>query len=122
VITEKGGETEFASTYAAYDDLSDEEKKRYASLRVIHTFEAIQRLSYPNPTPKQRKEWDSRADREHPLVWTHRSGRHSLVFGATVSHVVGMAYEQGRALIEDLERRATTPDKVLRHAWSWETW
>jgi alpha-ketoglutarate-dependent taurine dioxygenase len=32
VITEKGGETEFASTYAAYDDLSDEEKKRYASL------------------------------------------------------------------------------------------
>jgi len=119
VLTESGGETEFASTYAAYDDLAEEEEKeRYAKLRVIHTFEAIQRLSYPNPTPKQLQEWDSRADREHPLVWTHRSGRRSLVFGATVSHVVGMDYEEGRALIKELERRATTPDKVLRHAWS----
>ncbi len=118
VLTDKGGETEFASTYAAYDDLSEQEKERYAGLRVIHTFEAIQRLSYPSPTPEQQEEWDSRADREHPLIWTHRSGRRSLVFGATVSHVVGMDHEEGRSLINELERRATAPDKVLRHTWS----
>jgi alpha-ketoglutarate-dependent taurine dioxygenase len=118
VLAANGGETEFASTYAAYDDLSAEEKERYARLRVIHTFEAIQRLSYPDPTPAQQAEWDSRAEREHPLVWTHRSGRRSLVFGATVSHVAGMDRAEGRALVRELERRATTADRVLRHTWS----
>ncbi len=67
---------------------------------------------------QQQEEWDSRADREHPLIWTHRAGRRSLVFGATVSHVVGMDHEEGRSLINELERRATAPDKVLRHSWS----
>jgi alpha-ketoglutarate-dependent taurine dioxygenase len=118
VLAANGGETEFASTYAAYDDLSAEEKERYARLRVIHTFEAIQRLSYPDPTPEQQAEWASRAEREHPLVWTHRSGRRSLVFGATVSHVAGMDRAAGRALVKELERRATAPDRVLRHTWS----
>ena len=32
-VAEKGGETEFASTYAAYDDLDDDEKERFAPLR-----------------------------------------------------------------------------------------
>jgi alpha-ketoglutarate-dependent taurine dioxygenase len=117
-ITEQGGETEFASTYAAYDNLSGEEKARYAKLRVIHTFEAIQRLTYPDPTPKQQQEWASRAVREHPLVWQHHSGRRSLVFGATASHVVGMDTEEGRALLAGLIQRATTPDRVFRHTWS----
>ena len=118
VVAEKGGETEFASTYAAYDALSDEEKERYAELRVVHTFEAIQRLTYADPTPEQLAEWASRTVREHPLVWQHRSGRRSLVFGATASHVVGMDVEEGRALLAGLQRRATAPDRVFRHAWS----
>jgi alpha-ketoglutarate-dependent taurine dioxygenase len=118
VVTEQGGETEFASTYAAYDDLSGEEKERYAELRVIHSFETVQRLSYPHPTPEQLAEWARRGVREHPLVWEHRSGRRSLVFGSSASHVVGMDVEEGRALLADLERRATTPDRVLRHTWS----
>jgi alpha-ketoglutarate-dependent taurine dioxygenase len=118
VTAEEGGETEFASTYAAYDGLSDEEKERYAGLRVLHTFEAVQRLTYRDPTPEQLAEWASRPVREHPLVWQHQSGRRSLVFGASASHIVGMDVDEGRALLADLQRRATTPDRVLRHTWS----
>ncbi|SEG83828.1 Taurine dioxygenase, alpha-ketoglutarate-dependent [Thermomonospora echinospora] len=118
VVADEGGETEFASTYAAYDALSGEERARYAELRVVHTFEAIQRRTYQDPAPEQLAEWASRAVREHPLVWEHRSGRRSLVFGATASHIVGMDVEEGRALLTDLERRATTPDRVFRHTWS----
>ncbi|MFZ2175425.1 MAG: TauD/TfdA family dioxygenase [Rhodococcus sp. (in: high G+C Gram-positive bacteria)] len=118
VITEEGGETEFASTYAAYADLSDEEKESFAGLHAIYTFEAIQRRSYPNPTPAQLAEWASRTPREHPLVWEHDSGRRSLVIGAFASHIVGMDFDEGRALLEDLEKRATTPDRVYRHTWS----
>lgn len=118
VIADKGGETEFASTYTAYEDLSDEEKQRLDGLRVVHTFEAVQRKSYPDPTPAQLKEWASRPVREHPLVWKHHSGRRSLVFGASAAHIVGMGVAESQELLADLERRATTPDRILRHAWS----
>ncbi|MEN3271997.1 MAG: hypothetical protein V7636_758, partial [Actinomycetota bacterium] len=43
-VAATGGETEFASTYAAYGDLTDEEKERFGSLRVVHSLEASQRL------------------------------------------------------------------------------
>ena len=52
-VAEQGGETEFASTYAAYDDLDDDEKERFDSLRVVHTLEASQRLVTPDPTPEE---------------------------------------------------------------------
>src|SRR6266516_4035842 len=48
-VAASGGETEFASTYAAYEDLSDDEKQRCLELRVVHTFEAAQRLVNPDP-------------------------------------------------------------------------
>ncbi|ROO85222.1 alpha-ketoglutarate-dependent taurine dioxygenase [Actinocorallia herbida] len=118
VTARVGGETEFASTYAAYDMLTEAEQARFADLRVVHTFEAIQRLTYPDPTPAQIAEWASRTVREHPLVWEHRTGRRSVVFGATASHIAGMDLEEGRALLADLEARATAPDRILRHTWT----
>ena len=42
-VADSGGETEFASTYAAYDALTDEEKARFADLEVVHSIEATQR-------------------------------------------------------------------------------
>jgi alpha-ketoglutarate-dependent taurine dioxygenase len=118
VIADEGGETEFASTYAAYDALTDGERERFADLRVVHTFETIQRRTYTDPTPEQLREWASRPPREHPLVWEHESGRRSLVFSASASHIVGMGEAESRALLDDIERRATAPDRVLRHTWS----
>ena len=44
VVATEGGETEFASTYAAYDELDDVEKDRLEGVRVLHSFEASQRL------------------------------------------------------------------------------
>lgn len=117
VLASDGGETEFSSTYAAYDVLTEDEKQRYADLRVLHTFEAIQRRSHPEPTPEQLADWATWPEREHPLVWEHRSGRRSLVFGHSASHVVGMDPDEGRTLLADLERRATSPERVLRHEW-----
>ena len=98
-VADSGGETEFASTYAAYEDLSDEEKDRFASLRVVHTIEASQRLVNNDPSPEELALWRSRPAKEHPLVWTHQSGRRSLVLGATASHVAGMDVDEGRALL-----------------------
>jgi alpha-ketoglutarate-dependent taurine dioxygenase len=118
VVAEEGGETEFASTYVAYDDLSADEKKSLESLRVMHSLEASQRLVTPDPTPEQVAAWRQRPGREHPLIWTHKSGRRSLVIGATTDHVIGMSGEAGRALLDDLLRRSTRPERVYRHHWS----
>jgi alpha-ketoglutarate-dependent taurine dioxygenase len=117
-VAETGGETEFASAYEAYESLPDDEKERCSQLRVVHTFEAAQRVANPDPTPEQLAHWRQRPSKEHPLVWRHRSGRRSLVLGATADHVVGMGLDEGRALLADLLARSTTPDRVYRHEWS----
>jgi alpha-ketoglutarate-dependent sulfate ester dioxygenase len=117
-VAEWGGETEFANSYAAYDALTDEEKEQFGTLRVIHSLEASQRRITPDPTPEQLARWRSRRTHEHPLVWTHRSGRKSLVLGASADYVFGMDLEDGRALLAELLERATVPENVYSHNWS----
>ena len=117
-VAEVGGETEFASTYAAYDNLTDDEKERFESVRVLHSVEATLRLPNPNPTPDEQAVWREMPRTEHPLVWRHRSGRRSLVLGATALSIVGMDFDEGRALLAELLARSTAPDLVYRHEWS----
>jgi alpha-ketoglutarate-dependent taurine dioxygenase len=117
-VAESGGETEFANSYAAYDVLSDAEKQRYGSLRVVHSLEASQRRVTPDPSPEMLAKWRSRRTHEHPLVWTHRSGRKSLVLGASADYIVGMDADEGRALLAELLDRATVAGKVYSHTWS----
>jgi alpha-ketoglutarate-dependent taurine dioxygenase len=117
-VADSGGETEFASSYAAYEHLDDDEKERLAPVRVVHTIAASQRLANPDPSPEEVARWHRRPPKEHPLVWQHRSGRRSLVLGATTDHVVGLDPDEGRALLDDLLDRATAPDLVYRHEWN----
>lgn len=117
-VADAGGETEFASTYSAYEQLSDDEQERLARVRVVHTFEAAQLLVNPDPSPDERAMWRQRPAKEHPLVWRHRSGRRSLVLGATTARVVGMDEGAGRVLLDDLLARSTVPERVYRHSWA----
>jgi alpha-ketoglutarate-dependent taurine dioxygenase len=116
-VAAAGGETEFASSYAAYESLSNSEKDRADSLRVIHSFEAAQRLINDDPKPEELAMWRTRPSKEHPLVWKHQSGRRSLVLGATTSHVVGMDAAEGRAILDELLGKSTIADRVYRHEW-----
>jgi alpha-ketoglutarate-dependent taurine dioxygenase len=116
-VAETGGETEFASSYQAYESLTPEVQARAESTRVVHTIEASQRLVNDDPSPKELARWRSRPSKEHPLVWKHRSGRRSLVLGATASHVVDMDLDEGRALLADLLEMSTAPERVYRHEW-----
>jgi alpha-ketoglutarate-dependent taurine dioxygenase len=117
-VAAQGGETEFASAYDAYESLSAGEKQRYESLRVVHSLEASQRRTNPDPSAEDLARWRSRPTSEHPLVWTHRNGRKSLVLGASADHIVGMDLDEGRRLLQELLAHATTTDKVYSHQWS----
>jgi len=112
------GHTEFTSTYAAYDRLSDEEKERFANLKVWHSLEVSLRRSEPNPTDEDVTRAQAEPPKLHPLVWTHRSGRKSLVLGNTALSVEGMDEAQGAALLDELMDRATRPEHVYSHTWT----
>jgi len=111
------GDTEFANTYAAYDALPEEEKRALEGVRVVHSFAASQLLVYPDPSPGERAGWDRVPAREHPLVWTRRNGRKSLVIGATAGEVVGRSAAEGRALLDRVLEWATQPRFTIRHQW-----
>lgn len=116
-LSDVGGDTEFANTYAAFEDLPADERARLETIRVVHSTEAAQRLVNPWPTYAKLQQWQSIPTATHPLVWTHRSGRKSLVLGATASHVVGMDLDEGRALLCRLAEWVTQPEYVYRHKW-----
>jgi alpha-ketoglutarate-dependent taurine dioxygenase len=116
-VAESGGETEFASTYGAYEALPDEEKARLEQIRIVHTIEASQRLHNPSPSEEEVARWRMRPPKEHPLVWKHENGRRSLVIGATASHVAGGDEAEGTALLQELLEHATAPERVYRHTW-----
>ncbi|MBL7496364.1 TauD/TfdA family dioxygenase [Frankia sp. CNm7] len=116
-VSDEGGDTEFANTYAAYDALPEDEKTYLATLRVVHSFAATQLLTNPHPSEKERAAWNRVPSREHPLIWTRRSGRKSLLVGATTDHVVGLPPEESRALLDRLAAWSTQPRFVLRHHW-----
>lgn len=117
VLSNEGGDTYFANTYAAYEELSDADKKAYESLRVVHSFEAAQRYVNPEPSAFELTYWQANKPRVHPLVWTHTSGRKSLVLGATASYVEDMDPAAGRMLLAKLRDHATQPENVYIHKW-----
>jgi alpha-ketoglutarate-dependent taurine dioxygenase len=116
-VDEAGGDTEFATTYAAYDALPDAEKAAIADLRVVHSFAAAQRLANPEPSDEERASWERVPTKIHPLVWTHRDGRKSMLLGATADEVVGWSRDESRALLDRLLEWSTQPQYVLRHHW-----
>ena len=56
----KGGQTEFASTYAAYDALPDEDKAAFENLRVVHSVVAGVREVADAIDIEPRKRWCGR--------------------------------------------------------------
>lgn len=117
-LSETGGDTEFSNTYAAYDALSEEDKAAYNDLRAVHSLATAQYYVHPEPTPEQVDMWTRMPSRSQPLVWAHESGRKSLVLGATASHIEGMDFEEGRALLHKLRAFATQPQFVYSHKWT----
>jgi len=119
VLADEGtGDTMIANTFAAYEDLPDEDKELVAGLRARHCLESTQRMVTPDPTYAQVMRWHTHPSRSHPLVWTHKSGHKSLLIGATAYYIEGMGFEEGRALLCRLQEFATQPQYVYRHKWS----
>jgi alpha-ketoglutarate-dependent taurine dioxygenase len=113
----KGGQTEFSNTYAAYEHLPEQEKQELAGLRAVHSVAASMRPVAESTGPEDLKRWSRMPSYEHPLVWTHRSGRKSLLIGSHADRVVGLPLPDGRALLTRLQQWSSQPSFCYRHAW-----
>ncbi|MBV8804050.1 MAG: TauD/TfdA family dioxygenase [Sinobacteraceae bacterium] len=113
-IASKGGQTEFASTYAAYKHLPAEEKREIDNLRVVHSVVAsLREVATVEEIDPVRRGFSQ----EHPLVWTDPSGRKALLVGYTADYVVGMSKPESRALLARLLEWSAQPDFTYRHQW-----
>lgn len=117
-LSVSGGATEFANLYAAYDHLSDAEKREYEDLRVIHSVEAAVRPVHGHPSEERRERYRTMAAiMDQPLVWTHDDGRKSLLLGTHGDGIIGMPGPNGRSILTRLIQWAAQPDFVYRHDW-----
>jgi len=117
-LSTEGGGTEFANTYAAYENLPEHERKRYEGLRVVHSFAAAQLRVNPEPTDEELASWRAVPSHESSLVWQRRDGRRSLVIGATADHVVGVSADESRALLDELLAWTTQSRFCYTHDWT----
>lgn len=116
-LSETGGQTEFANSCAAYEELPQETKDRIAGFKVVHSFEISMRNAGVEPTPETLDYWCSLVPKAHNLVWTQISGRKSLVIGCSASHIEGMDRDAGEKLLHELLAWTTQSKFVYRHEW-----
>jgi len=117
IVPEHGGETHFCDMYGAYERLSDDWKRRIAGMRAVHNldFSRTRRHGTDLMTEAQKRE---APPVEHPIVRRHaETGRTCLYLGYHAESIVGMPYDEGRALIEELNALAVHPDLTYRHRW-----
>lgn len=112
------GNTGFSNTYAAYDSLPQEEKDRIENLKVRHGAWATLYYYAPEPPTAMLKGMQSIGDNTLPLVWTHKSGRKSLVIGNTAHTVVDMDVMESKLLLNELREWATREEFTYSHEWS----
>ncbi len=113
-----GGQTEFANSYMAYEELPQETKVRINGVKVVHSVEVSMRRAGIEPTEANLAYWCSLPNKTHNLVWTHKSGHKSLVIGCHASHIENMEKEEGRKVLRELLEWTTQPKFVYRHEWT----
>lgn len=109
-----GGDTLFASMYAAYDALSDSMKAFLADLTAVHDGARVYLgKGRPNPPGMQVPR------HEHPVVRVHPDTGRKVLFVNRMftSHIVQLATHESDALLEMLFRHAAAPDFQCRFKW-----
>jgi alpha-ketoglutarate-dependent 2,4-dichlorophenoxyacetate dioxygenase len=117
-IPERGGETHFCDMYGAYERLDAAWKARIASLRAVHNLD-FSRNRRHGEDPLSEAQRRARPPVNHPVVRTHpETARKCLYLGDHAEYIVGMPYEEGRALIEELNALAVHRDLTYEHRWT----
>lgn len=116
-LSKTGGDTMFANTYAAFEDLPAAEREFLEKLRVTHSMQAGLFPAKRNCSVEEFAIWSSYPQRSYPLVWHHKSGRKSLVLSTSAAYVENMHPAESHDLLQRLMAHATQDKYVYRHKW-----
>ena len=117
-----GGDTCFASMYAAYELLSPELQRAIAGLRAVH--DILPMLQRAETTgvgswdfSEMRRAWPPQ---EHPMVRTHpQTGRKALFVNSNFTvRIVGMEEKESDALLRLLFAHVGSPEIQCRFRWT----
>src|SRR5215831_4325386 len=114
VIPSSGGDTLFASMYAAYDALPDKLKGRLEGRIGAFTYGGRRKATAL--LNEEDRDWTPVF---HPIVRLHsESGRKALYFDpGKILRIEGMEKQESDDIIDDLAGRMVQPDATYRHAW-----
>jgi alpha-ketoglutarate-dependent taurine dioxygenase len=114
-VPPEGGDTLFASMYAAYDKLSPAIRRLVEGLTAIHDGEPVYRGRFGHQDARGKA--FPRA--EHPIVRTHPvTGRKALFVNRNFTTAInGLSRLESDALLEMLYRHCETPEFHCRFRW-----
>ena len=113
----KGGDTLFASMYAAYDALSDRMKAYLDGMTAFHDGEQVYRGLYKNSNVAEKEQYPRAT---HPVVRTHPVTRRKALYvnrGFT-RFIVGIPRDESDAVLAYLYQHAENPLFQCRFRWS----
>jgi taurine dioxygenase len=111
-----GGDTLFTNMVMAYDRLSDEMKEKIEPLSASHD---IARVFAKRLGKAPEDLHDKFPPMVHPVVRTHPETNERLIYvnGAFTDHIVDMAPEESRQLLDTLYKTAWNPELQCRFRW-----
>ena len=117
-----GGDTLWASMYAAYDALSESVKELLSGLTAVHDMGQSFRdylQAQDDGGERLRRTEAATPPVEHPIVRPHAvTGRPVLFVNDTfTSHIVGMEKRESDAILNMLYRHIETPEFQVRFKW-----
>jgi taurine dioxygenase len=118
-VPPSGGDTMFASMYAAYDALSDGLKQTLSGLRAVHSSRHVFGIARPAMQGRIGNPELATQDAIHPVVITHPdSGRPALYVnpGFTL-RFDGWTAEESQPLLRFLYQHAARPEFTCRLQW-----
>jgi taurine dioxygenase len=113
-VPSRGGDTLFASMYAAYDALPSRLKERLEGRQGAFTYGGRrQATALLNP---EDRDW---TPVHHPIIRTHpETGRKGLYFDpGKILRIEGLDAAESDALIEELTERMIRPEGEYHHRW-----
>ena len=116
VVTENGGDTEFADMRAAYDALPQDMVAEIEDLIAEHSaFHSRSQLDDAQYTEADLAQFPPV---QWPVVRVHPgSKRKSLYIGVHAERIIGRPVPEGRLLLAELLEHATQREFVYRHKW-----
>ncbi|MBV9842985.1 MAG: TauD/TfdA family dioxygenase [Sphingomonadaceae bacterium] len=122
-IPEAGGDTVWANTASAYEELPEPLKLLVDGLRAVHTnlydYAGTFGPKEAEYIAKHRTVFASTVyETEHPVVRVHpESGERALVVGHFVKNFVGLNSADSQRLLGILQDHITKPENVVRWRW-----